>query len=111
MPPAWSQQRGALLTRCWSGKGAVPKKDKRQLDNATAMRSEPTGPEAHLWYHLRAKRLNGIKFSNQVLIGPYTVDFPRVRESWRSNSMGIAMSLRNAMTRGGQHGSKSKGIG
>src|ERR1700749_2018188 len=39
------------------------------------MRSEPTGPEAHLWYHLRAKRLNGIKFSNQVLIGPYTVDF------------------------------------
>jgi very-short-patch-repair endonuclease len=39
------------------------------------MRSEPTGPEARLWYHLRAKRLNGVKFSNQVLIGPYTVDF------------------------------------
>jgi len=53
----------------------VPKKDKRQLDHAKAMRSEPTGPEARLWYHLRAKRLNGIKFSNQVLIGPYTVDF------------------------------------
>ena len=57
------------------GRGAVPKKDKRQLDNAKAMRSEPTGPEARLWYHLRAKRLNGVKFSNQVLIGPYTVDF------------------------------------
>jgi len=53
----------------------VPKKDKRQLDHAKAMRSEPTGPEARLWYHLRAKRLNGVKFSNQVLIGPYTVDF------------------------------------
>jgi very-short-patch-repair endonuclease len=39
------------------------------------MRSEPTGPEARLWYHLRAKRLNGVKFSNQVLIGPYAVDF------------------------------------
>lgn len=53
----------------------MPKKDKRQLDNAKAMRSEPTGPEARLWYHLRAKRLSGVKFSNQVLIGPYTVDF------------------------------------
>ena len=53
----------------------MPKKDKRQLDNAKAMRSEPTGPEARLWYHLRAKRLNDVKFSNQVLIGPYTVDF------------------------------------
>jgi very-short-patch-repair endonuclease len=53
----------------------VPKKDKRQLEHAKAMRSEPTGPEARLWYHLRAKRLNGVKFSNQVLIGPYTVDF------------------------------------
>jgi very-short-patch-repair endonuclease len=53
----------------------VPKKDKRQLDHAKAMRSQPTGPEARLWYHLRAKRLNGMKFSNQVLIGPYTVDF------------------------------------
>jgi very-short-patch-repair endonuclease len=53
----------------------VPKKDKRQLDNAKAMRSEPTGPEARLWYHLRAKRLNSGKFSNQVPIGPYTVDF------------------------------------
>lgn len=53
----------------------MPKKDKRQLEHAKAMRSEPTGPEARLWYHLRAKRLNGVKFSNQVLIGPYTVDF------------------------------------
>ena len=53
----------------------MPKKDKRQLNHAKAMRSEPTGPEARLWYHLRAKRLNGVKFSNQVLIGAYTVDF------------------------------------
>ncbi|MEO5492976.1 MAG: endonuclease domain-containing protein [Sphingomonas sp.] len=46
-----------------------------QRTHAKAMRSEPTGPEARLWYHLRAKRLNGVKFSRQVLIGIYTVDF------------------------------------
>jgi very-short-patch-repair endonuclease len=53
----------------------VPKKDELQLQRAKAMRSEPTGPEARLWYHLRAKRLGGVKFSQQVLIGRYTVDF------------------------------------
>lgn len=53
----------------------MPKKNEEQLRRAKAMRGEPTGPEARLWYHLRAKRLNGVKFSNQVLIGSYTVDF------------------------------------
>jgi very-short-patch-repair endonuclease len=51
------------------------KRHVEQRARAKAMRSEPTGPEARLWYHLRAKRLGGIKFSRQVLIGPYTVDF------------------------------------
>jgi very-short-patch-repair endonuclease len=45
------------------------------LTHAKAMRSEPTGPEARLWYHLRGKRLNGVKFSRQVVIGPFIVDF------------------------------------
>lgn len=53
----------------------MPKKDERQLRNAKAMRSEPTGPEARLWHYLRAKRFHDIKFSQQVLIGPYIVDF------------------------------------
>jgi very-short-patch-repair endonuclease len=53
----------------------MPKKNEIQLGRAKSMRSEQTGPEQHLWYHLRAKRLNGIKFSRQVLVGPYTVDF------------------------------------
>lgn len=51
------------------------KRQVEQRERAKAMRSEPTGPEARLWYHLRAKRLGGIKFSRQVPIGPYTVDF------------------------------------
>ena len=53
----------------------MPKKNKKQLNNAKAMRTEQTPPEARLWYHLRAKRLNGVKFARQVLIGPFIVDF------------------------------------
>lgn len=45
------------------------------LDHAKAMRREPAEPEARLWYHLRAKRLNGVKFSRQVVIGRYIADF------------------------------------
>eukprot|EP01037_Dinobryon_pediforme_P025696 gene25696-27941_t len=45
------------------------------LQRAKAMRSEPTAPEARLWYHLRANRLNGVKFLRQAPLGPYIVDF------------------------------------
>ena len=53
----------------------MPRKDPTQLANARTMRSEMTPPEAKLWQHLRAKRFHGIKFSRQVLIGPYIADF------------------------------------
>jgi very-short-patch-repair endonuclease len=53
----------------------VPKKAKSQLDRTKAMRGEPTGPEARLWHCLRAKRFEGVKFTQQVLIGPCIVDF------------------------------------
>ena len=46
-----------------------------QLQRAKAMRSAMTPPEAIVWKMLRAKRLNGHKFSRQVPIGPYIVDF------------------------------------
>lgn len=42
---------------------------------ARTMRSEPSGAEARLWYHLRAKRLNGIKFVRQQPIGRFIADF------------------------------------
>lgn len=32
-------------------------------------------PENILWYHLRARRLNGIKFRRQYSIGRYVIDF------------------------------------
>lgn len=34
-----------------------------------------TDAEQRLWYHLRNKRLNGIKFRRQQSIGSYIVDF------------------------------------
>jgi very-short-patch-repair endonuclease len=53
----------------------MPKKDEIQLSHARAMRTNQTDPEQRLWHRLRGKRLNGIKFTRQVLIGPYIVDF------------------------------------
>ncbi len=53
----------------------MPRKDPTQLANARAMRTDMSPPEAKLWHHLRAKRFHGIKFSRQVLIGPYIADF------------------------------------
>lgn len=51
-----------------------------QRERAKAMRSAMTPPEAVVWKMLRAKRLNGHKFTRQVPIGPYIVDFAARRE-------------------------------
>ncbi len=45
------------------------------LTHAKTMRSEMTPAEARLWYHLRAKRLGGVKFTRQVPRKPYVADF------------------------------------
>ena len=43
--------------------------------HAKAMRSEPTTAEARLWYNLRAKRFEAVKFRQQVVVYPYIADF------------------------------------
>ncbi|WNO54962.1 endonuclease domain-containing protein [Stakelama saccharophila] len=53
----------------------MPKTNERLLQNAKAMRSEMPEPERRLWEAIRGKRLNGVKFNRQVVIGPYIVDF------------------------------------
>ena len=45
------------------------------LKRAKAMRRDMTPPEARLWYHLRGKRFGAVKFTRQVVIGPYIADF------------------------------------
>ena len=39
------------------------------------LRQRQTETEKLLWFNLRNRKLNGIKFKRQVLIGPYSVDF------------------------------------
>ena len=45
------------------------------LPFAKRMRHTSTEAEARLWWHLRAARLNGLKFRRQQPIGDYIVDF------------------------------------
>lgn len=45
------------------------------LARAKKMRREPTPAERTLWLALRAKRLGNAKFSRQVVIDPFIVDF------------------------------------
>jgi very-short-patch-repair endonuclease len=56
------------------GRGAGGEGD-ALLDRAKRLRSTQTDAENRLWYHLRAHRLNGLKFRRQTPIGPYIADF------------------------------------
>ena len=53
----------------------MPQTPKKLLENAKNLRREMTSAEARLWYHLRAKRLNGIKFIRQNPRAGAIVDF------------------------------------
>ncbi len=46
-----------------------------------SLRRNQTTPEDRLWYYIRDRRLNGIKFRRQYSIGLYVVDFycPKAR--------------------------------
>ena len=39
------------------------------------LRKSFTEPENRLWYYLRSRRLNGLKFRRQYAVGRYVVDF------------------------------------
>ena len=45
------------------------------LRQARTLRSNSTDVERELWYHLRDRRMQGIKFRRQHPVPPYTVDF------------------------------------
>lgn len=45
------------------------------LEQARLLREVATEVENALWYHLRARRMQGVKFRRQHPIPPYTVDF------------------------------------
>ncbi|THD09922.1 endonuclease domain-containing protein [Rhodanobacter lindaniclasticus] len=47
----------------------------RTLTTAKSLRTASTAAEIKLWYHLRARRLVGLKFRRQHPIPPYIADF------------------------------------
>lgn len=48
---------------------------KETLSKAQELRQNMTNVENILWYYLRSKQLNGLKFRRQVPIGKYIADF------------------------------------
>lgn len=50
-------------------------RDAASLEYAKSMRRELTEPEKRLWYQLRAKRFEGIKFRKHKVVGRYIPDF------------------------------------
>ncbi len=53
----------------------MPRTDETLKARARAMRTNASPAERTLWSILRAHRFAGIKFSRQIVIGPYIVDF------------------------------------
>ncbi|WP_428311054.1 ATP-dependent RNA helicase HrpA [Hydrocarboniphaga sp.] len=52
-----------------------PKLDAQALAFARELRAQSTDAESKLWYLLRDRRLNGLKFRRQHPVGAYTLDF------------------------------------
>jgi very-short-patch-repair endonuclease len=55
-------------------------RDKALTHYAKTLRQDMSPPERILWGILRARRLSGRKFSRQVVVGSYVVDFAARRE-------------------------------
>ena len=53
----------------------------QKRDFARQLRRSMTDAESTLWYHLRARRLLGLKFRREVPVGPYVVDFACLERS------------------------------
>ena len=53
----------------------MPRRDPKKLARARELRANMSPPERALWHILRAHRLGGVKFTRQVEVGPYYLDF------------------------------------
>ena len=50
-------------------------RDPRLTTYARAMRRQPTPAEQSLWFAVRARRFEGVKFRRQKVVGRYIADF------------------------------------
>ena len=57
------------------GQRQMPQFRPRQTKRAQRLRNNATDAERHLWRHLRARQLEGFKFSRQMPVGPFICDF------------------------------------
>ncbi|MDI6028028.1 DUF559 domain-containing protein [Corticibacterium sp. UT-5YL-CI-8] len=53
----------------------ITKRGPGKTSKARYLRRQETEEESFLWSDLRGRRLNGFKFSRQIPLGPYIVDF------------------------------------
>src|SRR6187401_1889012 len=53
----------------------MPIRGKKDHAFQRSLRTGQSDAEAKVWFHLRDRRLLGLKFRRQHAIGPYTVDF------------------------------------
>ena len=53
----------------------MPQFRPRQTKRAQNLRNNATDAERRLWLHLRARQLEGFKFSRQMPVGPFICDF------------------------------------
>ena len=53
----------------------MPDKPRRPTKLAQSLRNKPTDCERDLWLQLRQRRLDGLKFSRQIPVGPFICDF------------------------------------
>jgi very-short-patch-repair endonuclease len=51
----------------------------QKRDSARRLRRDATKTERAMWFLLRDRRLEGVKFRRQVAIGPYVVDFASIQ--------------------------------
>lgn len=58
----------------------MPRRDPKKLARARELRRNMSPPEQALWQILRGHRLEGVKFTRQVEVGPYYIDFAARRE-------------------------------
>ena len=64
-----------LPSREGVGEGWTALVGKRLTSVARKLRNDMTDAERRLWSHLRASQLDGFKFTRQLPIGDYVVDF------------------------------------
>jgi very-short-patch-repair endonuclease len=53
----------------------MPMRDPQAVERGRQLRKAMTPPEIKLWYRLKNRQIDGLKFRRQASVGPYIADF------------------------------------